>query len=444
MTPETPQLRRELRLWDLVLLNISAVVGVRWLSAAAHSGPGSITLWLLAAVFFFLPSALVVAGLSKRFPEEGGLYIWTKHAFGDWHAFLCAWFYFLANLIFFPALLVAGVAMASFMLGDAGSRFAENRLYTVPIAVAVLWAAFLANLLGLKWGKWAGNLGGASTYSVAALLTCFGAWSFWRHGSATHLNIVPAVNFDSLNFWSQIAFAFAGLELGAILGGEIRQPGKTIPRAAAISGVACATFYIAGTFALLVLMPPAQISALTGLAQAGSVAGARLGATWLSPCFALLISMGVVGQLGSWIAGIGRLPFAIGLDHHLPPVFARLHPRWGTPYAAILTEGVIATLFLLVMQMGETLRAAYQILVDICVVTTFIPFLYIFACGFKFGQRIASACGLIVSLGAIVLSVLPPPEVASVPVFELKVIGGCIALGLLGHLIFARGKARWA
>jgi len=108
--PEAPEaLRRELRFWDLVFINISAVAGVRWLATAAHAGPGSITLWLLATVTFFIPSALVVSALSERFPQEGGFYVWIKHAFGDWSAFLSAWFYFVSNILYFPAMLLAGV-----------------------------------------------------------------------------------------------------------------------------------------------------------------------------------------------------------------------------------------------------------------------------------------------------------------------------------------------
>src|SRR5271156_3424377 len=107
MTSSAPALRRELRVWHLVFFNISAVAAVRWLAAAAHAGPGSITLWLLATGAFFLPSALVVSSLSARFPDEGGLYIWTREAFGPWHGFLCAWLYFISNILFFPTVLLS-------------------------------------------------------------------------------------------------------------------------------------------------------------------------------------------------------------------------------------------------------------------------------------------------------------------------------------------------
>jgi amino acid transporter len=441
MPESLPELPRELRLWHLVLFNISAVAGVRWLAAAAHAGPGSLTLWLLSALAFFLPSALVVSSLSARFPEEGGFYIWTKRAFGDWHGFLCAWLYFVSNILYFPTLLLSGVAMASYMFGASGIKYSENPWYAIPVTLTALWIAFVANLLGLRVGKWPTILGGGSTYIVATLLCVFGLIIAWRYGAATHFQFIPDPSLSNLNFWSQIALAMTGLELAPILGGEIYDPAKTVPRAAWISGFGSAGFYIAGTAAMLALLPPDRISPMTGLAEAGNEAGARLGAHWLTPCFALLITLGVIGQLSTYIAGNTRLPFALGLDHYLPPVFAQLHPRWHTPHVSVLTQGVLSSLLLLLMELGENLRAAYQILVDMVVIATLIPFVYIFATGFKFGRRWAGFAGATISLAAVILSAVPPPGIASVWLFELKVVGGTILLALLGRVIFVRSKA---
>ncbi len=441
MSPSpAPALRRELRLWHLVLFNLSAIAGVRWLAAAAHAGPGSLTLWLLAAAAFFLPSALVVSSLSARFPEEGGFYIWTKHAFGPWHGFLCAWLYFVSNILYFPTLLLSGVAMASYMFGQSGVRYSENPVYAIPVTVAVLWLAFLVNLVGLRVGKWPGLLGGVSTYLIAALLCSFGLVVAWRFGSATHFQFIPEASWDNLNFWSQIALAMTGLELAPILAGEIHNPGKNIPRAAWLSGFLGAGFYMAGTAAMLVLLAPERISPMTGLAQAGNLAGSRLGASWLSPVFALLITLGVIGQLTTYIAGNTRLPFAIGLDRYLPEAFAKLHPRWHTPHVSILTQAILSTLFLLLTELGENLRAAYQILVDMVVIATLIPFVYIFATGFKYGQRWAGAAGALIAGIAVVLSCSPPLGIASVWLFELKIIGGTLFLALAGRVIFVRSR----
>ncbi len=440
MTESPPALKRELRLWHLVLFNISSVAAVRWLAPAAHAGPGSLTLWLLASLGFLLPSALIVASLAAKFPQEGGLYIWTKHGFGDWHGFLCAWIYFVSILIFLPTLLLSGVSMASYMFGAGGIRYSEDARFAIPFTLAVLWLAFFAHLVGLRVGKWPTLLGGFTTYVIVLFLCAFAFLVARRFGSATEFHFVPEASWGNLNFWSQIALGMTGLELAPILGGEIDNTARNVPRAAWISCAACAAFYMAGTAALLVLLPPQRVSALTGLAQAGDIAGQRFGATWLPPCFALLITLGFVGQLSTYIAGSTRLPFALGIDHYLPAAFAELHPRWKTPHISILTQAGIATLLLLFAQLGENLRAAYQILVDMDVIATLIPLIYIFGVGFKLGHRWAAAAGGLIGITGVVLSVVPPAEVASVWLFELKVVGGTFLLALGGRAIFLHSK----
>src|SRR6185295_14642072 len=89
------KLRRVMGLRDLVLYYTIAVVGLRWIPTASTLGPSAVALWLLAFIFFFLPLAFTVAELSSRYPEEGGIYIWVKQSFGDFHAFLAGWSYWM-------------------------------------------------------------------------------------------------------------------------------------------------------------------------------------------------------------------------------------------------------------------------------------------------------------------------------------------------------------
>jgi glutamate:GABA antiporter len=429
---------RELRLRDLVFFNICAILSLRWVAVAAHAGPGSFLLWIVAAVFFFLPSALVIARLSQLFPEQGGMYIWTKRAFNDRHAFLCSWSYFVSNVLYLPSLLMAGVGMTAYMFGNLGSRFAEERLFALPGTLAVLWLAFLTNFFGLKVAKWLWALGGSSTFLIGAVLCVLALAVFGRGAPARHWDLLPHPSLDTLNFWSQIAFAFVGLELAPIVSGEIRNPRRDLPRAAVISGLGCTLFYIFCTAALLVLLDPSQISPMTGLAQAGAAGARRLGLPALAILLAAMLGLAVAGQADAWIAGNTRLPYAIGLDRYLPAAFARLHPRWRTPYVALLVQVSASTVFLLMAQLGETVRAAYQIMVDMTVIATFVPFLYIFGAGFRFANRVASFFGLAVTLIAIALSFLPPPETASVFLFETKVAGGCLLFAALGWIVVRR------
>jgi amino acid transporter len=435
-------LRRELRLRDLVFFNICAVVSLRWVASAAHAGSGSFVLWTVAALFFFLPSAITVSSLSRRFPEEGGMYIWTKRAFGDQHAFLCGWFYFISTVLYFPSLLLSGLGMTAYAFGGLGQRFAEDRGFALSVTLAVLWTAFAANFFGMKVAKWISAFGGISTFIIGAALVALAIAVGLRYGIATRFELLPKVNLSTINFWSQIAFAFVGLELAPIVSGEIRNPQRDLPRAAVISGVLSAVLYIGVTAALLVLLKPEQISPMTGLTQAGAAAGQKFGAPILSILLATLIGIALIGQLDTWIAGNTRLPYAVGLDHYLPPAFSRIHPHWGTPYVSLLVQAVVATLFLLMAQLGETVRAAYQIMVDMTVIVTLIPFVYIYAAGFRFASRIAAVSGMAVTLIAIAFAAIPPPEAASAAIFEAKVVGGSVFFALLGWIVFKRYQAK--
>jgi glutamate:GABA antiporter len=437
---DKPALARDIGLRDLVLFNIAAVAGVRWLAAAAHAGPASITLWLLAAALFFVPSALAVSRLASELPEEGGVYAWARESFGDWHGFVCGWCYWLSNLFYLPNLVLAGIGMAVYGLGARYAGLGDSRVFALPVSLAVLWLAVLVNLVGMKLGKWSENLGALATYAAGAILVVLGMTVWILHGAATPLRLTPEWNWGQLNFWSQIALAFGGLELGATMGGEIRDPRRTVPRAAWISGLMIAAFYILGTLAILAVLPASEVNVLAGLTQAGAAAGERLGLPWVGVALGALIVFGIAGQLSAWLGGTSRIPFVIGLNSYLPASFGRLHPRWKTPYVALLWQGAACTVFLLAMQLGESLRTGYQLLVDMTVITYFIPFLYMFAAACRHGLRLSAVAGLAVTTLAILFSLVPPAGTNSVWLFEAKLLGGCALLIGTARMAFQRGK----
>ena len=417
-------MRRALGLTDLVLWNIVTVVGLRWVAVAAHTGPGSLILWISAGVLFFVPCAFVVARLSRRYPEEGGFYVWTREVFGPWHGFFCAICYFLSTLFYLPTLLLSGLSMAA-----VGFGFQQDKWIMVSLSLVIVWIMLAANLAGLQIGKWGSDLGGTATVTVGALLMTASAFA-WIHAGFSTPNpgsaLIPHWDWQKINFWSQIALGFTGLELGTVMAGEIRGPETTLPRAVWISGAAISAFYVGGTLAVLALVPADHVDIMAGIVQAGQAAGSRLGWTALPFVIAALMLLGAAGGFSSWSNGNARLPFVIGLDSFLPPAFARLHPRWGTPYVALLSEGIICSIFLVVMTTGETLRAGYQILVDLTTVTTLFPFIYIFAAAWKYRYRVSALSGLAVTVLAIVIAFVPP-EGASFW-YEAKLVGGCLAV----------------
>jgi len=455
------QLRKTMGFWDVLLFNIATVLGPRWIAAAGHNGTSSISLWIIAAVFFFVPGALVINELSSRFPEEGGLYAWSKEAFGDFHGFIAGWTYWIYTVFYFPGLLLASASMAAYIVGSRGAALAQDRTFLLSVSLGLLLVAVVLNIIGLNIGKWLQNAGGVGTYVPLLILAVVAVIVAFRHGSATHFtahNMMPAWNWDTVNFWSQIAFAFTGLELVSAMSEEVRDPHRTLPRAVFGAGALIALMYIAGTFAILALIPAADVDPQSGVFSAitiGSVA-LRIGA--LGILAAVLVTVGNAGGVGSTVAGIARVPFVVGIDRYLPAAFGKIHPRWKTPYISILVQAVLSGGILLVSQINEKTIGAYQFLVDAAIILYFIPFLYMFAAVIKLARRkdrrenpdavlvpggiagiwICGGLGFAVVLLGIIVSLVPPGDSSNKLGFEIKLVGGTLVSILLGLILYWR------
>jgi amino acid transporter len=457
-----PQLPKTMGFWDVLLFNIAAVLGPRWIAAAGHNGTSSISLWVLAALFFFVPGALVINELSSRFPEEGGLYAWSRDAFGPFHGFIAGWTYWIYTVFYFPGLLLASASMAAYIIGPRGAALAQDRTFLLTVSLAMLVVAVVLNIIGLNVGKWLQNAGGVGTYIPLLMLVAIAAILCWRHGSATHFtlhNMLPTWNWDTVNFWSQIAFAFTGLELVSAMSEEVRDPRRTLPRAVFGSGALIALMYIAGTFAILSLVPAADLDPQSGVFSAITVGSVALKVGFLGMLAAILVTVGNAGGVGSTVAGIARVPFVVGIDRYLPAAFGKIHPRWKTPYVSILVQAVLSGGILLVSQISETTRGAYQFLIDAGIILYFIPFLYMFAAVIKLARRkdrnenphavlvpggmpgiwITGSLGFIVVLAGILISLVPPGDSSNKLGFELKLVAGTAGSVLLGLILYWRG-----
>ena len=384
--PGHTELPRSLTLRDMVLFNIVAVVSLRWMATAAAAGPSTITLWLLAGLLFFIPQGLAVSDLAARYPEEGGIYVWTKRFFGEGHGFMCGWCYWVNNILYYPNLLIATAVVGTYAIGHGESGLADKWAYVLPATLGALWLATGLNIVGLKTGRWLQNLGALGTYLPGLLLIGLGIHAALTRPSATPMNattLIPNMaDLSELNLWASIAFAFAGLELCAVMGAEVRDPRRTLPRSIYISAPLIAFLYIAGTASVLWLIPTGEVKIVSGFLQAMMV-GARetgWGIAWLAPLAAGLFVLGNIGGVGAWLTGPARVAFVIGLDRYFPPAFGRVHPRWKTPYVAILTQAALATLFLFVSVLGRgtTVERAYLVILDTMLLVYFIPYIYLF------------------------------------------------------------------
>ena len=271
MTRKVSGLITSLTLWDVVAMNIVAIVGLRWISRSARIGAPAVTLWILACLLFFVPLAAVLAELSSRHPQQGGIYAWARRAFGPTHGFVCGWCMWVNNLFYFPALLLFAAANALIPLGVAG-EMAESRLYSVTFVLGFLWATTFLNIFGFSAGKWLQHVGSVATWIPAAILIACGAIAFATLGSATSFapaELLPRENFwDTIGFWSSLCFAFSGFEISSMVGQEVYNPRKTIPRSIVLSGIAITAIYILSSASILVAVPASEMAERSGIADA--------------------------------------------------------------------------------------------------------------------------------------------------------------------------------
>lgn len=466
MAQEQTALIRGLKLRDLVLFNIVAVLGLRHLATSAKFGPSSLVIWCLAALLFFIPQGLAVIELSSRFPKEGGVYFWTKRALGEGHGFLCGWCYWINNVLYYPNLLISSAVIATYAIGHGDSALKDNWTYVLITTLVALWIAVALNLIGIGTGKWLQNAGGIGTYIPGLVLIALGVYGVWSGPPVQPITLESLIpdfsDFSALNLLATIAFAFAGLELASTMGDEVENPSRNLPRSVFISAPLIAFAYILGTGAVLWFIPNSEINLVAGFLQAISTGAANLGSSlwWLAPLCAALYTVGNIGGVGAWLTGPARVAFVIGLDKYFPPAFGRIHPRWHTPYVAILVQAGLATVFLLFSVLGEgtTVQNVYLILLDTQLLIYFIPYLYLFtvflihrkrdsesgvvskAPGGVIGAWILGLSGLAVTLFAMFVATIPPPDTADHTLFRLKVIGGALAFILLGGVIYWRAK----
>jgi glutamate:GABA antiporter len=454
--------KRVLGFRDLVLFYVVTGISLRWIATAAAAGPSSIVIWIGAWFCFYLPLALSVLELSSRYPSEGGLYVWSKRAFGDFSGFMSAWTYWTSNLPYFPAVLYFAASNILFIRENAWAHLSNNATFYIVFSLLTLSAATLMNIVGLDVGKWLHNFGALAMWIPVGIVIIMGLIAWHRYGSATSFTVhsmTPSTHLNDIIFWSVLTFAFGGCETASFMGEEIKNPRRAIPFALLFGGVTVAFCYIVGTIAILLALPSSQVNSLQGLVQAVSKTASRMGFPGVLPVAAFLIALSNIGACGAYLAAVARLPFVAGIDRFLPPAFGSLHPRWKTPWVALLTQFVLGVVFIFLGQAGTSVKGAYDVLVSMGVIFYFIPYLYLFAAMIKLQRepagpdvirvpggggmaKLVAMLGFATTAATIALSLVPPPDDPNKPLAVLKILGGTAALVLVGACIYAVGKKK--
>ncbi|MGD0144072.1 MAG: APC family permease, partial [Rhizomicrobium sp.] len=310
---------------------------------------------------------------------------WARDTYGPLPGFICGWFYWIALMPYFAGILY----FLSGLIVSAIGANAKNSFLFLGISIAISAFVIAFQIAGLKVGKWLTNFGAAGSWLIFLTILAIAFFIASRGASATsffHASYMPALNFDTAILWGSIVFAFSGAESIAFLRNDIAGGLRTILRVLLISGVSIVFVYIVGTAAFLVILPQSDLTRLGGFPDALRVAFGREGFGHYASIAIGLLAVAQLGGFTAWFGVGARLPFAAGIDHFLPPLFARRNAKSGAPVAAILLQGGLMLVMVLLSQAGSSVAAAYDFLVAMSVLTSTIPYLFMFAAYLKFAR----------------------------------------------------------
>jgi glutamate:GABA antiporter len=458
-----PHLKRVLGKRDLVLLFVVAVFNLNVLPSIAANGGVTIWLWIISLILFFWPQGIAVIELAHRYPGEGGVYLWAKEVFGDWHGFLSGWCYWTNNMMYVPTVMLYFVGVSVFVLGPGHASLADNKTFALFASVVLLGLLVILNVMGLGVGKWVNNLGAIGTFVATFILMGLGVVAFLKFGTSIHWQDfkIPANPRFVLNSFGVICFGLVGLELASIMGDEIENPRKVLPGAVAWGGLLSGLLYIGATLTLLIAVDKGSMSVLQGIVQAVNHMAAKVNVPWLIAPFAFLLSMSIAGIGSAWLGGSARIPFVAGLDSYLPAWLGKIHPKYSTPYAALIVHASVS-LILVILNFtltGSGVQESFQRLLSLAVVLQLIPFLYMFGAllkialdpGFVRGHYgkgslvFAGSFGLLTTVLGIALAFFPAQQITSLMSYEIWMFGGTLGfIGLAAFFFYIYGSRKAA
>jgi len=452
----TTELRRVLTFRDLVLYYSVTGFSLRWIATAAAAGPSSLVIWIVAALGFFVPLVFTVLELSSRYPEEGGIYVWSKRAFGPFAAFISGWCYWGSNLPYFPGLLYFAAANALFMGGPAWQAWTTNSVYFIAVATAGLAIAVTMNVVGLDIGKWLHNVGSIGVMTAYVILLVLPLWALLRHSIAHYEPIpwqAPQPSLFSLAIFGQMTVgALSGFEYVAIMAGECRNPARTIGRSVVISAPIIALMFILGTSSVLTFVGTQPINVIGPIPQTMRLAFGAAG--WIAPLAISLLLMRAIASASLIFTGLTRLPMTAGWDNLVPPWFARLHPRRQTPVNSILFVTALVMALILLSMMGVREQEASQLLGAASIALYAITYVVLFALpllgsravrnALPVWAKVAALAGLISSAVSLVIGVYPIVDVTSRGEYAPKISAVVVVSNIAGVLIYHVGRRRAA
>jgi amino acid transporter len=334
---------RILGLLPMVLFSVSAMITLDSVATVAASGWRGITVFAVLAVVFYAPYGFITAELGSAWPQEGGIYVWIREAYGERVGGVCAWFYWVNLAYWAPAVFVifAGTVRSAFWPE-------MSRTWEELIVIGLLWLVVAIGILPLRLTTWVNNASAAAKIAVLLAAALVGLVFALRHGIANPISAGELLPADGLRLAAVavILSNFCGFEVMSSVGGSLKDPRRDIPRMILIAGLAIVGTQIVGMAGVLAALPLEQLSIVSGIADAMRLSFERVlggGATAAYDVVIVLLLFTFVGTMVTWSTGANHSINVTGLDRSAPRVFGHLNRRFGTPDYAFVLMAAVAT-----------------------------------------------------------------------------------------------------
>ncbi|MGO4489861.1 amino acid permease [Microbacterium sp. 2RAF4] len=445
---------------QLALLTLVVVASLRSLPAMAVYGLGSVTLYIIPAVLFLIPTALVAAELATGW--KGGVYVWVREAFGNRWGFTAVWLQWIQNVVWYPTQLAFIAAAIAFVFVDPS--LSDSGLFTAIVILVLYWGSTFVTLRGgnlfAKLGSWGGILG---TLLPAALLIVFGAiWVFSGEKSQVPLEasaiIPPFTGVASIVLIVSNVLAYAGMEVNAVHVNQMKDPGKGFPRSVFLAAGLILLVFILPTLAISVAVPSKELGLTNGIMLAFGVYFDHWGMGWATAIISALIAAGALASVITWIAGPSKGLLAAAETGLLPPALQKRNTA-GVQSGILMLQGTIVTILAAIFIVVPNVSAAFVALVDMAAAIYLIMYMLMFAAAIVLRRKepnvkrtyrvpamgLVAGVGFVGCLAAFVLAFIPPDGfTAFSPTAYPWIVGAVIAvLGAPPLIFYALRRPGW-
>lgn len=454
-----------LSVFSLAMINIIAVDNLRSLPIAAEYGFSLVFYYLLAGILFFIPTALIAAELATGWPSTGGVYVWVREAFGNRCAFFVIWLQWIYNVVWYPTMMAFLAGMLAYLIDP---KLADDKFYMISVVLILFWLATFLNSFGMKASSILSNVGAliGTILPMVFISILGGVWLYEGHPNQLNMDwhtFLPNLsNFNNLSFLVAVLFGLIGMEMSAVHAEEVKNPQHDYPRALLYSTIIILVTLIFAGLAIAIVVPEGQISLVTGMLQAFTIFFDQFHLQWLIPVLVILVILGGLSGVSSWIIGPTKGLLVASMDGSIPPYFQKRN-RHGAPNRLLMMQAIIVTLLSTIFLVMPTVNTSYWILSALTGQLGLLFYVFLFAAAVKlrysepnkhraykipggnFGIWLVAGAGTLTSIAVIFFGFLPPPNIQTGGIFRYEsiLVTGCLVFCFIPFLIFAMRKKSW-